>query len=49
MGDAASRNALTRFDNNLRKRYTEILADLDEEELRINEQLKPLWDFIDDR
>ncbi|KAJ9118074.1 hypothetical protein QFC24_006346 [Naganishia onofrii] len=48
MGDAASRNALTRFDNNLRKKYSEILADLDEEELRINEQLKPLWDFIDD-
>ncbi|KAJ9103123.1 hypothetical protein QFC21_002545 [Naganishia friedmannii] len=48
MGDAASRNAITRFDNNLRKKYSEILTDLDEEELRINEKLKPLWDFIDD-
>ncbi|KAJ9110074.1 hypothetical protein QFC19_001745 [Naganishia cerealis] len=49
MGDAASRNAITRFDNNLRKKYGEILADLDEEDLRIDEKLKPLWDFIDDR
>lgn len=46
--DATSRNAMTRFENSLNKRYSEQVKGLDEEELRQNENLKDLWDMIDE-
>lgn len=33
----------------MKKIYGELLGEMDEEELRISEELKDLWDFIDDR
>lgn len=49
MGDVASRNAVTRFENGLKKKYGELLGEMDEESLRINGDLKEVWEFIDDR
>jgi hypothetical protein len=40
---------MTRFDNSLKKKYGELLGDMDEEELRISEDMKDVWSFIDDR
>ena len=45
--DAASRNALTRFEKSLVKRYPEALEEIDEEALRAAEALTPMWDIID--
>lgn len=49
IADTTSRNAITRFDNSLKKKYGELLGDMDEEELRISEDMRDLWSFIDDR
>lgn len=49
MGDVASRNAVTRFENSLKKKYGELLGEMDEESLRIDAELKDAWEFIDDR
>ena len=49
-GDAASRNALSRFGTILQKKYTIQLAGFDEDVFRSEEQteVKELFGFIDD-
>jgi hypothetical protein len=49
MGDVTSRNAVTRFENSLKKKYGELLEDMDDESLRLKDELKGVWEFIDDR
>lgn len=49
MGDVTSRNAVTRFENSLKKKYGELLEEMDDEAARLNSELKDAWEFIDDR
>ncbi|KAI5451535.1 chromosome condensation complex Condensin, subunit G [Naganishia albida] len=48
MGDVTSRNAVTRFENSLKKKYGELLEEMDDEAARLNSELKDVWEFIDD-
>ncbi|OCH93098.1 hypothetical protein OBBRIDRAFT_725376 [Obba rivulosa] len=46
--DTTSRNAFTKFDKALSKRFEKQLADFNEDEYRQLEQLKELFEFLDD-
>jgi vacuolar-type H+-ATPase subunit H len=45
--DAASRNALSRFEASLKKKYPELLESFDEEALRDTDEVRELCEMIE--